>query len=61
MTTLATKFKAEAHRLMPHMESLQDLDVTINDESHIDEIMFRRSELLGGMAAVILAIIVKGQ
>ena len=55
--TLAIKFKAKAKELMPGQDGLQDLDGDINSAGHIDEIMFRKSEYLGGMAAVILAIL----
>lgn len=33
------------------------VDPTITDANHIDEIVFRRSEFLGGMAVVILTMI----
>ena len=39
-----------------HADSLA-IDPTIDNASHIDEIIFRRSEYLGGMAAVLLALI----
>ena len=55
--TLAQRFVAKAAILMPHMADLQDLDLAINDANHIDEIMFRRSEYLGGMANVICAVL----
>ena len=55
--TLAERYNAEAARLMPHMIDDLRVDPAINNESHIDEIVFRRSEFLGGMAAVILALI----
>ena len=55
--TLAERYNAEAQRLMPqHADSLA-IDPTIDNASHIDEIIFRRSEYLGGMAAVLLALI----
>ena len=57
--TTAMKFKAKAKELLPIHEDLQDLDDEINSASHIDEIMFKRSEYLGGMAAAILALIKK--
>ena len=54
--TLAERYNAEAQRLMPqHADSLA-VDPSIDNAGHIDEIVFRRSEYLGGMAAVILAL-----
>ncbi|MBO6883438.1 MAG: hypothetical protein JJ869_07640 [Marivita sp.] len=54
--TLAERYNAEAQRLMPqHADSLA-LDPSIDNAGHIDEIVFRRSEYLGGMAAVLLAL-----
>tara|TARA_R110002072_G_scaffold37074_2_gene108864 strand:- start:1423 stop:1605 length:183 start_codon:yes stop_codon:yes gene_type:complete len=55
--TLATRYNAEAQRLMPHMAEDLAVDPAIDNVSHIDEILFRRSEFLGGMAAVLLALI----
>ena len=55
--TLAERYNAEARRLMPqHADSLA-VDPCIDNAGHIDEIVFRRSEYLGGMAAVLLALI----
>lgn len=55
--TLAARYNAQAQRLMPqHADSLE-VDPSINDAAQIDEIVFRRSEYLGGMAAVLLALI----
>jgi hypothetical protein len=55
--TLAERYNAEAQRLMPqHTDSLA-VDPSIDNVGHIDEIVFRRSEYLGGMAAVLLALI----
>ena len=54
---LATRYNAEAKRLMPHMADDLAVDPEINNACHIDEIVFRRSEYLGGMAAVLLALI----
>ena len=54
--TLAERYNAEAQRLMPqHADSLA-VDPSIDNACHIDEIVFRRSEYLGGMAAVLLAL-----
>jgi hypothetical protein len=55
--TLAERYNAEARRLMPHMAEDLAVDAAINNAGHIDEIVFRRSEFLGGMAAVLLALI----
>ena len=55
--TLAKKFIQEAKKLMPHQNDLQDLDESIDSPDAIDEIMFRKGEYIGGMAAVILEII----
>ena len=55
--TLAERYNTEAQRLMPqHADSLA-VDPSIDNVGHIDEIVFRRSEYLGGMAAVLLALI----
>ena len=59
--TIAERYNAEAKRLMPqHVDSLA-VDPSINSAGHIDEIVFRRSEYLGGMAAVLLALITEPQ
>jgi hypothetical protein len=55
-STLAERYNLEANRLMPHMAGDLQVDPTINTASEIDEIVFRRSEYLGGMAAVLLAL-----
>ena len=61
--TLAEKYNAEVERLMPHLvsdltvDSVLTVDPVIDDASHIDELVFHRSEYLGGMAAVILAVV----
>ena len=55
--TLAERYNTEAERLMPHMADRLAVDPTITCAGHIDEIVFRRSEFLGGMAAVLLALI----
>lgn len=54
---LAERYNAEARRLMPHMAEDLAIDAAINNAGHIDEIVFRRSEFLGGMAVPILAMI----
>ena len=55
--TLATRYNAQAQRLMPHHAQSLEVDPSINDAGQIDEIVFRRGEYLGGMAAVLLALI----
>ena len=55
--TLATRYNAEAKRLIPHMADDLAVDPAIDNASQIDEIVFRRSEYLGGMAAVLLVLI----
>lgn len=57
--TLAERYNLEASRLMPHMGSDLHVDPSINTASEIDEIVFRRGEYLGGMAAVLLALIAR--
>ena len=55
--TLAARYNEEVQRLMPHMADNLAVDPAIDNAGHIDEIVFRRSEYLGGMAAVLLALI----
>lgn len=55
--TLAERYNAEAKRLMPHMAESLAVDPTITCAGQIDELVFRRSEYLGGMAAVLLALV----
>jgi hypothetical protein len=55
--TIADRFNAEAARLMPHMAADLAVDPAITTANEIDEIVFRRSEFLGGMACAILAMI----
>ena len=55
--TLAARYNAEAQRLMPHMAEDLAVDPAIDNAGQIDEIVFRRSEYLGSMAAVLLALI----
>ena len=55
--TLAARYNAEAQRLLPHMADDLAVEAAIDNAGHIDEIVFRRSEYLGGMAAVLLALI----
>lgn len=55
--TLAEKYNAEVVLLMPHMASDLTVDPAIDDASHIDELVYHRSEYLVGMASVILAVV----
>jgi hypothetical protein len=55
--TIAERYNAEAKRLPPHMADSFAVDPTITCAGQIDDIVFRRSEYLGGMAIAILAII----
>ncbi len=55
--TLAERYNAEARRLLPHMVDDLAVDPKIDRATEIDEIVFRRSEFLGGMACAILAMI----
>ncbi|KSQ21733.1 hypothetical protein APB26_32650 [Pseudomonas aeruginosa] len=57
--TLAQRFARKACQLVPHHQDLQEIDPALDSPEAIDEIMFRRSEYLGGMAAVILALIAR--
>ena len=54
--TLAKKYNAKARDLMPGQVSLI-VDDTLTTYAEIDEVVFRRSEYLGGMAAVILELV----
>jgi hypothetical protein len=44
---------------MPHMAADLAVDPAITTANEIDEIVFRRSEFLGGMACAILAMIAR--
>ncbi|MEI4195869.1 hypothetical protein [Roseovarius sp. E0-M6] len=55
--TIAERYNAEAARLLPHMAEGLAVAPTITTADEIDEIVFRRSEFLGGMACAILAMI----
>lgn len=57
--TIAERYNAAASKLLPHMAADLAVDPAITDANHIDEIVFRRSEYLGGMAVAILAMIVQ--
>ena len=55
--TIAQRYNAEATRLLPHMADDLAVDPTITTANNIDEIVFRRSEFLGGMSCAILAML----
>ena len=55
--TIAEHYNAQAARLLPHMAADLAVDPAIISTGEIDEIVFRRSEFLGGMACAILALI----
>ena len=55
--TLAERYNEAATRLLPHTAADLAVDPTITNANAIDEIIFRRSEYLGGMAVAILAMI----
>ena len=55
--TIAERYNAAANKLLPHMAADLEVDPAITNANHIDEIVFRRSEFLGGMAVAILAMI----
>ncbi|GAB4181282.1 MAG: hypothetical protein Tsb002_01100 [Wenzhouxiangellaceae bacterium] len=58
--TLAERFIQKAKELLPqYIDDLVDLDPAIDTAGAIDDIMFRKGEYLGGMAACILAILAK--
>lgn len=56
MTTIAVRYNALVHSLMGHMVDDLCVDPSLDDASHIDEIVFRRSEYKGGMAQVLLVL-----
>lgn len=55
--TLAERYNTEARRLMPHMADDLEVDPALDKASTIDELVFQRSEYLGGMAAVLLELV----
>jgi hypothetical protein len=55
--TIAERYNAEAARLLPEMADRLAVDPAITRANDIDEIVFRRSEYLGGMACAILAML----
>ena len=57
--TIAERYNAAASKLLPHIAADLVVDPVITDANHIDEIVFRSSEFLGGMAVALLAMIVQ--
>ncbi len=55
--TIAERYNAAAAKLLPHMGADLTVDPSITTANEIDDIVFRRSEYLGGMACAILALI----
>ena len=55
--TLAERYNAQAKSLLPHMAESLAVDPAITCAGEIDDIVFCRSEYLGGMAIAILALI----
>ena len=55
--TLAERYNAQVQRLLPHMAESLVVDPALTCAGEIDDIVFRRSEYLGGMAIAILALI----
>lgn len=59
--TKAQAFKVKAKQLMPQQDDLQAIDESIDSYDEIDDIMFRKGEYLGGMAAVIIKLLKQGE
>lgn len=57
--TLAQRYNEKARLIMPHMGSRLIVDDAIDSTGHIDEVVFRRGEYLGGMAAVLLELVAR--
>ena len=55
--TLAQRYNSKAEQIMPHMADSLRVDPAIDCAGEIDDIVFRRSEYLGGKAGVLLALI----
>ena len=55
--TIAERYNTEAARLLPDMADRLEVDPAITRANDIDEIVFRRSEYLGGLACAILAML----
>lgn len=57
MTTLAQRYNDKAKAIMSRMADDLMVPADMTRADHIDELVFRRSEYLGGMAGVLLALI----
>ena len=55
--TIAARYNAKAREIMPHIADDLMVDPSTHSAALIDEVVFHRSEFLGGMAAVILALV----
>jgi hypothetical protein len=55
--TLAERFNAKARVLAPNHADDFEIPTCVDDAATIDEIVFRQSEYLGGMALVILNVL----
>ena len=55
--TIAEHYNVKVYEIMPHMAEDLAVDPAITTANDIDEIVFRRSVYLGGMACVILEIV----
>ena len=55
--TIVEHYNVKVYEIMPHMAEDLAVDPAITTANDIDEIVFRRSEYLGGMACVILEIV----
>ena len=55
--TIVEHYNVKVYEIMPHMAEDLAVDPAITTANDIDEIVFRRSEYLGGMACAILAIL----
>ena len=55
--TIAEHYNVKVYEIMPHMAEDLAVDPAITTANDIDEIIFRKSEYLGGMACVILEIV----
>ena len=53
--TIAERYNVKVYEIMPHMAEDLAVDPAITTANDIDEIVFRRSEYLGGMACAIVA------
>ena len=55
--TIVEHYNVKVYEIMPHMAEDLAVDPAITTANDIDEIVFRRSEFLGGMACAILAML----